>query len=1320
MSRRILLSALLVFLASPSVFAQSYQTSFSDVKFDRAKGPATFHSGVEVDAATGAASMTIPFGPGIGERGLKFRPVLSMRMAPQFGVSTADENVVVAQLGGLAIWGTQAVDTLYQRSFGSASFSPGTVDSFSMVTTLDKKKTTYSLPGGGGGRCLVGTGTRITQSDVQATLLKFGFSSNDTVGYRPGRVGNNRTKVPYLEVGTTGHLVVGLRRGGAEDPATQTTDEVMADIQQMPSSTYLWDFPRRMAVIQEDVAYEYHYVNHTYTTRYIPYLTISQKTQLNTSHYVLTKIRNRFGESIDFTYDDDGIGYTATWSTNPAVKIRVEVVGTPAAPPNQPWLSDGRFNLSRVTQIRITYQGISQPVSTYLLEVSNPLTGDRLEPISGGGPASVSANSANGVDLPDIGIWDAAVQSVQPVRMVQVETNEEIHFNYGAALLPVGWLNMGFTPTVLTNVTFPTRIVDLTWEPYAFRMNYSPEGWVGVVSSSAPRRPAFAYGVTRISERDPGAGSWYERVTTHKRVVPQSNWITTSLPPPELIGMDEWVDTTFYDAITHPDGTVSLHRFVAPPIVNSGTLENLAFIKAIEREVRYYAGGTSWESELSVTNPANSTAYKWVVKDRFDVMAVGVNPMPYPTRIRTWDKESQVFTTEESADWDGTAYGWKTTHLTTALAASPSMTMDVLSLSIQGLSYAAYPATQGIYRRVDKTFEPKPSEWIFARVKTEQTTTVEDNTGFLAPGVALPDAHPLLTRTFNTDINRVDSIDVSNAGAPTVTTAFTFQGTTGLAGIELLSAYLNGSGLGLSGQMGVSLYGYDANGYLNGIGQKPNVGTTLTVNQASDELGRPVTQTDMNGTVKTFYWDLAGRLSSITSTDGDAGIGITYNDTDHRGITVTRGIQVSEYRYNGYGELILERRTAPDGTKSHRLHGYDRAGRKTGETVWQGGDGASHEGDWMKGELVRSITSTITTTTQESTVCKNWGFDPDGNAVCITWQTIPASTTTTTSTLNALNAGVATAYDYRGRVILTQDANGVQATIDYFGPNTLPTGVASYVGPIRRVILGAGTAQGEVTWYETDAASRLVRVTNALTQYTEYRYDGGGRIGEVRQYDSAGHVQTRSWGYNGLGWLKTMVQPESGTTTYSDFTVAGKPTVTSYNGSIVRTTPDGMGRPLSISADDGTVSQTIVYDTALNGLGKLASSTDGSVGTAYSYGGQGKRLDSLVTTVQVQGTAQVFPQTFFYDIYGNRTSGNTGHGTWVQTYHAAAGLPNHEADRLKGLGFKAYTELISGTNRVRLGLYSHVNRRMRCVCLWRNTACILSSRQLSGMANKLF
>ena len=1237
-----------VLLAGFPARAQSYQTSFSGVKFDRARGPATFAGGVEVDAASGAASLTIPFGPGIGERGLKFRPVLSMRMAPQLGISSVDENVLLMTLAsGAEYWTTNTVDTLYQRGFGSASFAPGTLDLGTMVSTVDRHQTSYNLPGGGGGRILGQVPPSLSQTDVQTLLTRFGFGSGDTVGFLPGQIGRTN-RVPAIQMGSDGSLVVGLRVAGA---SSVLTDEVSDDIQDNPASLYKWDFPRRVVVIQGDVAYEFHYVDHSYMTRVIPYLAIDQKTQLYQAHYVLTKIRNRFNESIDFTYDVDGIGYTATWSTNPAVKIRVAMVGTFPAPPGQKWLSDSRFELSNVTRLEVDYQGVSQPVSTYLLDASDPQTGGAL-PLGSGGPASSGGTAPNGQRESDMVAWGASVASLQPVRVVQVATNEEIAFGYGVGPSTT-WGGLTVTPTVLNRVAFPTRTVSLVWDPYRFRMNYSPEAWGGVVSSSSSTRPAYAYGVVTINDSD----GTQARQSKHARVVPTSNWSNAPLgsTPP-----DQWVDTTFYDAITHPDGSVSVHRFVSPPTINAMTgasgMQNLAFIKTLEREVRYYEPGVDWQSDLAVTDPASSSAYQWVVKDRFDVRTVGSpggdllqQAVPYPTRIRTWDRDTHVFTVEETTDWDPAAFGWKTVHRTSSLQAAPSMAMDYLSLAQQGASYTEYPASQGIYRRTDRTFDTNLAEWLFGREKTEQATLVHDNTGFLAPGASLPDIQPLLTKTFNSSINRVEAIELMGSDGLAVTTRFGYLGTSGLEASELLNAYLSSPGMLLSDQMGVSAYAYDANGYLSSISQKPNATTLLTLQQAQDELGRPMSQTDMNGKVQAFGWDQAGRLASLTPPDGEESTTITYDDTDHRGITVTRGQQVTEYRYNGFGERVLERRKAPDGTWSHRIHGYDAAGRQTGETIWLPGDGAADEAKWALPYLTKGYQKTA----PEQTICRQWGVDVDGNAVCLNWQTILASTTS----WNALFVGSSVTYDGRGRVSTTVDPNGLKAQTDHLGAATLPPGITSYVGPVRRVTLAPGTGEDQVTWYESDAAGRLIRVTDALNQRTEYRYDGGGRIGEVRQYDGAGHVQTRSWTYNRLGWLTSLSQPESGTTSYSTFTVSGNPTVTSYAGRIIRMTPDWMGRPQRVVADDGSVSQTFTYDTAVGGAGKLASTEDGAVTTRFSYGAPGGRLDSLVTVAGQQS----FTQSFGYDSYGQRTSGNTSHAAWTQTFHPATGLPDQLA-----------------------------------------------------------
>ena len=102
------LFVLTILTAGVVLHAQSYQTSFAGEKFDSSKGPATVHGGVEVEASTGAVSINIPLGPGIGTRGLNFKPILWGHVAPT--------------VNGSSKW--NGVSGKYDHSFVSSLESP--------------------------------------------------------------------------------------------------------------------------------------------------------------------------------------------------------------------------------------------------------------------------------------------------------------------------------------------------------------------------------------------------------------------------------------------------------------------------------------------------------------------------------------------------------------------------------------------------------------------------------------------------------------------------------------------------------------------------------------------------------------------------------------------------------------------------------------------------------------------------------------------------------------------------------------------------------------------------------------------------------------------------------------------------------------------------------------------------------------------------------------------------------------------------------------------------------------------------------------------
>lgn len=234
-------------------------------------------------------------------------------------------------------------------------------------------------------------------------------------------------------------------------------------------------------------------------------------------------------------------------------------------------------------------------------------------------------------------------------------------------------------------------------------------------------------------------------------------------------------------------------------------------------------------------------------------------------------------------------------------------------------------------------------------------------------------------------------------------------------------------------------------------------------------------------------------------------------------------------------------------------------------------------------------------------------------------------------------AGTNTYYDLQGRTKQTVNANGEVTDFTYSTP--LLSSVTTYPEI-------AGSPSSATTTFERDALGRLAKVTDAKGQVTNYKYDPAGRLSRVQQGSLI-----RTWDYNGLGWLTELQQPESGATTYSDFSIFGKPRIANYAERVVNTTYDALGRATYVNAVDGSVAQHFEFDGGAPFNGKVRYTTDKGVRLDYGYGGLNGRLDSLTTTLNpIQGAVvPPFTQHFGYDNYGFRTSATLPSGR-VLTY----------------------------------------------------------------------
>jgi RHS repeat-associated protein len=178
---------------------------------------------------------------------------------------------------------------------------------------------------------------------------------------------------------------------------------------------------------------------------------------------------------------------------------------------------------------------------------------------------------------------------------------------------------------------------------------------------------------------------------------------------------------------------------------------------------------------------------------------------------------------------------------------------------------------------------------------------------------------------------------------------------------------------------------------------------------------------------------------------------------------------------------------------------------------------------------------------------------------------------------------------------------------------------------------------GNTTKYCPDAFGRLVGVTDAAGNLTQYSYD---LLDDLKQAVQNG--QTRSFEYSSLRRLTKACNPETGT---ADCTVSPLPGtgLESYtydaNGNVstkadarsVTTTYsgyDGLNRPHSKSYSDGTPTVTYSYDVDWKGALSSVSSTVGTsvYSTGYTHDGFGR----IATSTQTAGSAPGYQFVYTY------------------------------------------------------------------------------------------
>lgn len=204
-------------------------------------------------------------------------------------------------------------------------------------------------------------------------------------------------------------------------------------------------------------------------------------------------------------------------------------------------------------------------------------------------------------------------------------------------------------------------------------------------------------------------------------------------------------------------------------------------------------------------------------------------------------------------------------------------------------------------------------------------------------------------------------------------------------------------------------------------------------------------------------------------------------------------------------------------------------------------------------------------------------------------------------------------YDVRGRLASTVDAQGRQTSLVLVQPHL----EASRGGLANAVWTTVQDALGNPRTEARSLFGDLLLTIDQLNQWSAMQYDVDGHVVQTQQSIAPNGgtatqpgAQTRSYGYNAMGWLLSRTEPEEGTTTFTGHNLFGVPRNSaqggrSGTGSWMTTTILGSwNQPTEIRATgpEGTVDRVLSYDAPTHVLTRLAETQPyGTLYETYGY-----------------------------------------------------------------------------------------------------------------------
>ena len=446
-------------------------------------------------------------------------------------------------------------------------------------------------------------------------------------------------------------------------------------------------------------------------------------------------------------------------------------------------------------------------------------------------------------------------------------------------------------------------------------------------------------------------------------------------------------------------------------------------------------------------------------------------------------------------------------------------------------------------------------------------------------------------------------------------------------------------------------------GNVTTIQQYPNSGTSNLYTAATyEDTGNALMVTAPSG-VSSYAYDAATHAFTITATPPtpssgvslpssatyDANSGLPLTSVDPNSQTVT---------YKSYDPLLRPTEIDyPDGGKMVASYTYDQTG------VYHYMTASTHTNTQTNLDGYGRLNWVAVQNASGGYYWNNYCYDGDGNVQFAAYRF-------TSGTIVCSGAGDAYTYDALGRVLKITHGDSSTVTYKYTGRATQLTDENGVSRIVQVDGLGRPTAVCEISGTALQGVSPVncnldITGTGFLTTYAYSTDTGANNALKVAVTQG---LQTRTFETDWLGRTISVVEPESGTTTYSyaysttsglGLTVKRVRPQANQTGSAQTTTTtqyDSVGRVVSVNYTDGTANRLFGYDTnccwpqtPTNIKGRLATTGGGSGatwnGSVMSYDVMGRVINMWACGPATCGTGYQSsrPLSFAYDWVGNLT-----------------------------------------------------------------------------------